>query len=134
MLITGLNICDFFLEWLLNICIEIIKWYGCETRIFPVFYNGRNIGIEFRIIPDIGKWARTRILRLLILNVLAFYYYRDSFENWYMYLYIYFDVFVESLNLNTDVMGMRLRYSMIYIKKFTEKDIVNRVIFNPWSS
>ena len=41
------------------------------------------------------------------------------------------NVFVEFLNLNNDVMGMRLRYSMIYIKKFTEKDFLNRVLFNP---
>ena len=41
------------------------------------------------------------------------------------------NVFVEFLNLNNDVMGMRLRYSMIYIKKLTEKDILNRVLFNP---
>ena len=45
-----------------------------------------------------------------------------------MYLYIYFDEFLNFIN---DVMGMRLRYSMIYIKKFTEKDFWNRVLFNP---
>ena len=86
--------------------------------------------MKFRIMPDIGKWACTRNLRLLISNVMAFYYHVDSCASWYIHVYIY----GEFLNLNNNVMGMRLRYSMIYIKKLTEKDILNRVLFNPWSS
>ena len=34
---------------------------------------------------------------------------------------IFVSMFGQFLNLNNDFMGMKLRYSMIYIKKFTEK-------------